>query len=78
MLKSLNYKNIDIANDGEDTMQKILNPEKLYDVLLLDLRMPKKNGYEVIEELNKTIDNTDTIQVQYPLLRTILHNIAQY
>ena len=33
---------------------------------------------DIIEELNKTIDNTDTIQVQYPHLRTILHNIAQY
>lgn len=32
---------------------------------------------DIIEELNKTIDNTDTIQVQYPLLRAIFHNIKQ-
>ena len=42
---------LDIAADGEETMQKI----KTYkpDILLLDLMMPKKDGFSVLEDIRK-------------------------
>lgn len=42
---------IRIANDGEETLNKI--EEKAPDLLVLDIMMPKKNGFEVLEELRK-------------------------
>lgn len=42
---------VDTAVDGDEALKKIKN--KKYDVLLLDLLMPKKNGFEVIERVRK-------------------------
>lgn len=38
------------AKDGEEVLQKIL--ESKPDLVLLDLRMPKKDGFAVLEEMN--------------------------
>ncbi len=40
---------VDHASDGELAMEKMR--QNSYDVLLLDLRLPKKNGFEVIKEV---------------------------
>lgn len=40
-----------VAEDGEKTME-ILNKEEV-DLLLLDIIMPKKSGFEVMEEMKK-------------------------
>jgi DNA-binding NarL/FixJ family response regulator len=37
------------ADDGEEAIQRV--PESNVDVLLLDIRMPKKNGIDVLREL---------------------------
>lgn len=50
-LKSLNYVNIDIANDGEEAIEYLKNKE--YRVILLDLKMPKVSGFEVAEYINE-------------------------
>lgn len=42
---------VDTASDGEEALRKAL--ENSYDVVLLDLLMPKKNGIEVLKELKK-------------------------
>lgn len=42
---------IRIANDGEETLKKI--EESIPDLLILDIMMPKKNGFEVLKELRK-------------------------
>ncbi len=42
---------IRIANDGEATLKEI--EEKAPDLLVLDIMMPKKNGFEVLEILRK-------------------------
>jgi CheY-like chemotaxis protein/two-component sensor histidine kinase len=47
MLNSLGYNNIDISKDGEDTLRKI--QEKEYNVLFLDLKLPKKSGIEIAQ-----------------------------
>lgn len=43
--------NVDIASDGEEAiyMVKVNN----YDLLVVDIMLPKKNGFEVIEEVRK-------------------------
>ena len=42
------------AYDGEEALDKIFNEEDKYDVLILDLIMPKKDGLYVLEELKKS------------------------
>lgn len=44
------YK-VDIASDGEDAVKKI--EKKKPDLILLDLLMPRKDGFFVLEELQK-------------------------
>lgn len=39
------------AQDGEEGMAKVRN--EMPDVILLDIIMPKKNGFEVLDELSK-------------------------
>lgn len=42
---------VDLARDGEEAIQKLL--VKKPDVMLLDLIMPKKDGFEVLTEVAK-------------------------
>jgi len=51
--KKLLQENYDVltAHDGEEGL-KVLRETKP-DIVLLDIIMPKKNGYEVMEEMNK-------------------------
>ena len=51
MLGTLDYKNVTLARDGLETIQiidKSYENGDTFDILLLDLRMPKMDGYEVI------------------------------
>lgn len=41
------------SNDGEDGLKKIMERQNDYDIILLDLVMPKKDGICVLEELKK-------------------------
>ena len=48
-----NHDNIDIslsANDGVEGMKLIKENQNDYDVVILDLIMPKKDGLSVLEE----------------------------
>jgi len=51
MVRQLGYNNIDKAKDGEEAIN--LLKEKSYDILILDLKMPKKDGFEVAEYIKK-------------------------
>lgn len=54
MLRSCGYMDIDYAVDGEDALKKIAEKEqdcKPYDILLLDLKMPKMDGFSVAKNL---------------------------
>lgn len=49
-------KKIEVVNccyDGESGLDVILNKEDTYDIVLLDLIMPKKDGLYVLDELKK-------------------------
>lgn len=43
---------VDMANDGETGLQKALAWD--YDLVLLDIMLPKRDGWEVLRELRKT------------------------
>lgn len=54
MIEILGYNNFNSAENGKYTLEMITKSyedEKPYDILLLDLRMPIVDGYEVIKEL---------------------------
>ena len=42
---------IDSAVDGEEATEKLLKPS--YDLILLDIILPKKNGFEVLKDIHK-------------------------
>lgn len=48
MLTSKNYM-VDIATDGEDGLYEALTD--IYDLILLDVMLPHKNGFEILREL---------------------------
>lgn len=52
---------VKIANDGEEVL-KIAENEK-FDILILDVMMPKKTGIEVVEELRKKNINTPILML---------------
>ena len=44
----------DIASDGEEGLEKALRGD--YDLILLDLMLPKRDGFSVCREVRKTLD----------------------
>lgn len=44
---------VDKAFDGEETLLKIEQND--YDLLILDIQMPKKSGYDVLKEIKKEL-----------------------
>ena len=50
-LKNMGYKNVDMAANGLETIQML--ERKKYDVLLLDIKMPIMDGYEVMRRLQE-------------------------
>lgn len=50
-LSSQNQWTLSVAHDGEEGLMKILN--EIPDLVLLDLVLPKKNGFQLLEELKR-------------------------
>jgi CheY-like chemotaxis protein len=47
--RSQNFSVVAEASDGEEAIEFLRNPANWPDVVLLDLKMPRKNGFEVLE-----------------------------
>ena len=60
VLESKNYE-VFVAKDGEEALEKI--KENSYELLLLDLQMPKVSGFEVLQELKNRSLKIKTIVV---------------
>jgi CheY-like chemotaxis protein/two-component sensor histidine kinase len=52
MLNVIGYENIDIVSNGKQAIEKISQDNK-YDILLLDLKMPIMDGFEVIDIIKR-------------------------
>jgi DNA-binding response OmpR family regulator len=59
-LESLNY-NVDDFEDGEEALSAIW--ENHYHLLILDIRVPKLNGYELVKCLKEQGNNTPVIYI---------------
>ena len=50
---------VDGCHDGEDAQLHLMGAE--YDAILLDVMMPKKDGYALVEELRRRGDDTPVL-----------------
>lgn len=66
------------SHDGEDGLNKILNSAGNYDVVLLDLIMPVKDGLYVLEELKKRgIEKNIIVETSYNEPK-IIRKVSEY
>lgn len=64
------------ASDGIEGLKKI--EEEIYDVILLDLIMPKKDGIYVLEEMKKRhIDKKVIVETSYNA-EEVIRNVSEY
>jgi len=56
-----NKFNVDFAFDGEDGLDKALS--NIYDVIVLDIMMPKINGFEVLKEIRNNKISTPVLML---------------
>jgi signal transduction histidine kinase/CheY-like chemotaxis protein len=59
-LNLMGHKNIDIANNGEEGIIKVLNKQENYDLILMDFMMPVMNGIDATKNILK-IDSSNVI-----------------
>jgi len=57
LLEKLGYNNLKEAYDGDEALQKV--ESEIPDLILLDMRMPKMSGYEVIGRLKENVKTKD-------------------
>ena len=60
LMEAHNY-GADIAYDGEEGLDNALSG--IYDVILLDVMLPKRNGYEIVHALRKGGDKTPVLML---------------
>ena len=66
------------SHDGEDGLNKLLNSGGNYDVILLDLIMPVKDGLYVLEELKKRgIEKNIIVETSYNEPK-IIRKVSEY
>jgi len=59
VLEQWNFK-VDLAEDGIEAVEKV--KENSYDIILMDIHMPKMDGYQATKEIRNTLkDNTPII-----------------
>ncbi len=66
------------SKDGEEGLETIINKSDEYDVILLDLVMPKKDGLYVLEELNKRgIEKNIIVETSYNEPK-VIRKVSEY
>ena len=76
-----NNKQIEITNcyyDGSDGLKAIINEDGKYDLVLLDLIMPKKDGLYVLEELKKRKQQKNIIVETSYNAPDIIRKVSEY
>jgi CheY-like chemotaxis protein len=58
VLETNRFVNVDIFNDPADVISKYNNqPGTMYDLLIIDILMPRMNGFELYEKIKKIDHN---------------------
>ena len=66
------------CEDGEKGLDTIINKSNEYDIILLDLVMPKKDGLYVLEELNKRgIEKNIIVETSYNEPK-VIRKVSEY
>ena len=69
---------VDSYHNGADGIKAIIEKENEYDIVLLDLIMPKKDGIAVLEELkNKNITRNIIVETSYNSPE-VIRNVSEY
>ena len=69
---------VDVAYDGKEGFDKIKENKDAYDVILLDLIMPNKDGMYVLEEMKKNdIHKNVIVETSYNASETI-RQVSEY
>ena len=63
---SLAHYEYDCSYDGEDALNKI--KETKYDLILLDIMLPKLDGFEIIEKINRAFHEGRNYYTSDPIL----------
>lgn len=78
MLESFGYKNIEIATDGEQAIEKLCDKNKLFNILFLDLKMPKADGYDVMTHIKHKKYNINIVIVSASVLEQEKNKCVKY
>ena len=66
------------CKDGEEGLDAILNKSSEYDIILLDLVMPNKDGMYVLDQLNKKgIEKNIIVQTSYNEPK-VIRKVSEY
>ena len=63
ILKNLGFHNIKSIQDSTEGLEYLLKNSSLPDVLLLDINMPSKNGWDILNELSNSNINFDKMSI---------------
>lgn len=74
--KNINLEIAGICHDGEEALKLIKNEK--FDVVLLDLIMPRKDGIGVLEELKKLNLNLKVIVLSSYDSAEVIRNVSEY
>ena len=66
------------AYDGEEAIEKIFGEEDNYDVIILDLIMPKKDGLSVLEEIKKSKKHKNIIVLTSYNEQDTIRKVGEY
>ena len=76
-----NHNRIEVVlscKDGEEGLDTIINKSNEYDIILLDLVMPKKDGLYVLDELNKRgIEKNIIVETSYNEPK-VIRKVSEY
>ena len=70
------FEVVAIANNGDEAIKKFQQLEEKPDIIILDYRMPIKNGIDALKEILKIDENSKIIFASAD--RTIKEEVIQY
>jgi len=60
-LRDYGFEYVDSVTNGEEAISLLESPDPLYDIIILDIRMPVLDGYKVIEHIKQKYIELDII-----------------